>query len=283
MRISISRLTVSLGVSAVVASVLLPHSPRFSEASAIGVRPPAAQAGVPAAQAGGQAVQTGGQGVQAGAQLVQPGVAALQADAAAARRARLLDPAAPAFAAPAPARSIVRLETTRGNVDIEVTRQWAPRGADRFVNLVRHGYYDDTRFFRLRPGRFVQFGVNGDPAVAQAWRKATFPDDPFRESNVRGTVAFAFAVPNGRTTQVFVNLADNATTYDAEPFVPFGRVVAGMDLLEALNAAHGEGPGGIRAGGQDPFFEGGNAWLDVLYPGLDAIRRARILSETKPG
>lgn len=251
MRISISRLTLSLGAAAVAASVLLAHSPWFPEAPAVGVR----------------------------AQAAQAGVAAFQGDAAATRRALLLEPTAPAFAAPAPARSIVRLETTRGNVDIEVTREWAPRGADRFVNLVRHGYYDDTRFFRLRPGRFVQFGVNGDPAVARAWRDAAFPDDPFRVSNVRGTVAFAFAVPDGRTTQVFVNLADNAAPYDAEPFVPFGRVVAGLELLDALNAAHGEGPGGIRAGGQDPFFEGGNAWLDGRYPGLDAIRRARILSE----
>jgi cyclophilin family peptidyl-prolyl cis-trans isomerase len=194
----------------------------------------------------------------------------------AAARARLLDPDAPEFTEEAPARSIVRLETTRGNVEIAVTRAWAPRGADRFINLVRHGYYDGARFFRVTVGRWVQFGVNGDPAIAQAWRGATFPDDPFRESNVRGTVAFAFAEPNGRTTQVFVNMRDNAATHDAEPFVPFGRIVAGMDVLDGLNAEHGEGPGGIRAGGQDPFFAGGNAWLDDRFPRLDAIRRAVV-------
>lgn len=195
-------------------------------------------------------------------------------------RAALLRPASDAFTRPAPARSIVRLETTRGNVDIEITRAWAPLGADRFVNLVEHGYYDDTRVFRVTAGRWVQFGVNGDPAIAQAWRGATFPDDPFRESNVRGTVAFAFAVPNGRTTQVFVNLRDNSETHDQEPFVPFGRIVAGMEVMDTVNAEHGEGPGGIRAGGQDPFFAGGNAWLDARFPRLDTIRRARVLPES---
>ena len=109
----------------------------------------------------------------------------------------------------------MRFETTKGNVDIEVTRAWAPLGADRFVNLVRHGYYDENRFFRVAPGRWVQFGINGEPAIAKAWRSRTLPDDPFRQTNVRGTVAFAFAVPHGRTTQVFVNMQDNSPTHDA--------------------------------------------------------------------
>lgn len=192
-------------------------------------------------------------------------------------RSRLLDPNAPEFNAPAPERAVVRLETSLGTVDIEVLRKWAPRGADRFVALVRHGYYDEARFFRVRPGRWVQFGVNGDPAIARAWREQTFPDDPFVQSNTRGTVAFAFAVPNGRSTQVFVNTGDNAETHDKEPFTPFGRVVAGMDHLDRINAEHGEGPGGIRAGRQDPFFEGGHAWLLAHFPRLDYIRRAVVL------
>jgi peptidyl-prolyl cis-trans isomerase A (cyclophilin A) len=193
-------------------------------------------------------------------------------------RELLLNPGAPEFTAPAPAVCVVRLETTKGNLDIEVTRAWAPRGADRFVALVRHGYYDDSRVFRLNPGRWTQFGINGDPAIAKAWRAATIPDDPFVQSNVRGTVAFAFAVPNGRTTQVFINMGDNSPTHDKEPFVPFGRVLgAGMDVAEALNAEHGEGPGGIRAGKQDPFFEGGNAWLDRQFPRLDSIKHAIVL------
>jgi peptidyl-prolyl cis-trans isomerase A (cyclophilin A) len=192
-------------------------------------------------------------------------------------RALLLKPESPAFTAPAPDQCVVRLETNKGNVDIEVTRAWAPIGADRFVNLVRHGYYNDNRLFRVAPGRWVQFGINGDPAVAKAWRAQTLKDDPFKTSNTRGTVAFAFAVPNGRTTQIFFNLRDNSETHDKEPFTPFGRVVAGLDLIDKVNAEYGEGPGGIRAGKQDPYFEGGNAWLLKEFPRLDYIRSAHVL------
>jgi cyclophilin family peptidyl-prolyl cis-trans isomerase len=192
-------------------------------------------------------------------------------------RALLLKPAAPEFLSRAPDRATVRLDTSVGTIDIEVLRAWAPRGADRFVALARHGYYDGNRFFRVRPGRWAQFGINGDPEIAQAWRGQTFPDDPFVHSNTRGTVAFAFAVPNGRTTQVFVNTSDNSATHDKEPFTPFGRVVAGMEHVDALDAEHREGPGGIRAGKQDPFFEGGNAWLERNFPRLDYIKRATVL------
>jgi peptidyl-prolyl cis-trans isomerase A (cyclophilin A) len=193
------------------------------------------------------------------------------------QRKLLLDPTASVFAEPAPARATIRFDTSRGVIDVEVIRAWAPRGADRFVALVRHGYYDDARFFRVRPGRWVQFGVNGDPAIARAWRTQTFPDDPFVQSNTRGTVAFAFAVPNGRTTQVFINLGDNSSTHDKEPFTPIGRVVSGMETADRLNPEYGEGPGGIRAGKQDAFFEGGNAWLLRQFPRLDYIRRAVVL------
>lgn len=191
-------------------------------------------------------------------------------------RARLLTPTDPAFTAPAPERSRVHLDTTKGPVVIEVIRAWAPRGADRFVNLVRHGYYDDAAIFRIRPRTWAQFGIAGDPAVARAWRNVTFPDDPFRESNVRGTVAFAFAVPNGRTTQVFINLRDNAATHDKEPFVPFGRIVEGLEVADAFNAEYQEGLGGIRAGKQDPAFAEGNTFFRREYPRLDVIRRATI-------
>ena len=193
------------------------------------------------------------------------------------RTALLLNPEAPEFRVRAPERVIVRLDASVGVVDVEVVRSWAPRGADRFVALARHGYYDGARFFRVNPGRWVQFGVNGDPAIARAWRNRTIPDDPFVQTNTRGTVAFAFAVPNGRTTQVFVNLGDNAATHDKEPFTPFGRVVAGMAQVDAINAEYREGPGGIRAGKQDPFFEGGNAWLLRQFPRLDYIRRATVV------
>ena len=194
------------------------------------------------------------------------------------RAALLRNPDAPEFQAPAPERATVRLETSRGAIDIEVVRAWAPRGADRFIALVRHGYYDDNRFFRVRPGRWVQFGINGDPAIAKAWRTRTLQDDPFVQTNTRGTVAFAFAVPDGRTTQVFFNTGDNAASHDKEPFTPFGKVVSGMEDVDALNAEYGEGPGGIRAGKQDAFFDGGNAWLLKQFPRLDFIRRATIVS-----
>jgi len=192
-------------------------------------------------------------------------------------RALLLKPEAPEFTAPAPGVCVVRLETNKGNVDIEVTRAWAPIGADRFVNLVRRGYYDDNRFFRVAPGRWVQFGISGDPAIAKAWRLQTLKDDPFTTSNTRGTVAFAFAVPNGRTTQIFFNLRDNSETHDKEPFTPFGRVIAGLELIDKVNAEYGEGPGGIRAGKQDAYFDGGNAWLLKQFPRLDYIRSAHVL------
>ena len=205
--------------------------------------------------------------------------AALMLSAAAVRqdRALLLNPAAPQFQERAPDRVTVRLDTSAGTIDIEVLRAWAPRGADRFVALARHGYYDGNRFFRVRPGRWVQFGINGDPAIAQAWRRRTMPDDPFVQSNTRGTVAFAFAVPDGRTTQVFFNTSDNSATHDKEPFTPFGRVTAGLAFVDAVNAEYGEGPGGIRAGKQDPFFDGGNAWLLRHFPRMDYIKRATVL------
>jgi cyclophilin family peptidyl-prolyl cis-trans isomerase len=196
--------------------------------------------------------------------------------ASATQRTALLSPDDPRFQRPAPDVCTVRFETSKGTIDIEVTRAWAPLGADRFISLVRAGYYDDVRFFRITPGKWAQFGINGDPAVAKAWRTRTIPDDPFRESNVRGTMAFAFAVPDGRTTQVFINLQDNSPTHDKEPFVPFSRIVAGMDVAAALNDEYGEGPGGIRAGKQDPFFDGGNAWLATQFPRLDYIKRAIV-------
>jgi homoserine O-acetyltransferase len=179
---------------------------------------------------------------------------------------------------PAPAVFNVRLETSKGAILLEVHRDWAPHGADRFYNLVRAGYYDDACFFRVIAGRWAQFGINGEPSIARVWRNQTIPDDPRRESNSRGTIAFAFAVPNGRTTQVFINLRDNSATHDAEPFVPFGRVVHGMDVADALNAEYGEkAGGGIRGGKQGPIFDGGTDYLKLHFPQLDYINRAVVL------
>jgi len=178
----------------------------------------------------------------------------------------------------APPRFVVQLETTKGTIVLECVRDWAPRGADRFYELVTSGYYNDAAIFRIRSKTWAQFGIAGDPKVAQAWRPRTIADDPFKEPNVRGTVAFAWAVPNGRTTQVFINLRDNRETHDKEPFVPFGRVIEGMDVADRLFDEYGESAGGgIRAGKQDPVFEGGNAYLRKNFPKLDYIKTARII------
>jgi cyclophilin family peptidyl-prolyl cis-trans isomerase len=178
----------------------------------------------------------------------------------------------------APERFRVRLDTTRGPIVIECTRAWAPLGADRFYTLVRERYYDDSALFRVVKGKWAQFGIAGTPAVAQAWRARTIADDPFvGQSNVKGTVAFAFATANGRTTQVFFNLLDNSSTHDREPFVPFGRVVEGLDVMDALYDGYGESAlGGIRAGKQEPLFQQGNAYLRTHFPRLDFIRKATV-------
>ena len=178
----------------------------------------------------------------------------------------------------APSMFQVRLQTTKGAIVIEVHRDWAPIGADRFYQLVTSRYYDGNRFFRVVAGRWAQFGINGDPAVAKAWRERAIPDDPRRQSNVRGTVAFAFAVPNGRTTQVYIALTDLSATQDEQGFAPFGRVVSGMEVADALNSEYGESSGsGIRAGRQQPLFDGGNAYLDRAFPRLDRIVNAVVL------
>ena len=172
----------------------------------------------------------------------------------------------------------VQLDTTKGAIVLEVHRSWAPNGADRFRELVTSGYFDDTRFFRVVRGQWAQFGINGDPSTATRWRARTIPDDPpTGHSVVRGAVAFAFALPHGRTTQVYISLRDNSYQ-DAQGFVPFGEVVSGMDVAEALNSEYGENAGGgIRAGKQQPLFDGGNAYLDREYPRLDRIIRARVI------
>src|SRR5437868_2869248 len=192
-------------------------------------------------------------------------------------RSLLLTPDSPEWNRRAPDIAIVRLQTTRGAIRLELHRAWAPRGVDRFYNLVRHGYYDDTAVFRVLAGKWAQFGINGDPAIAQAWRKRTIPDDPRVERNVRGAVSFAFKEPNGRTTQVFINLRDNSATHDKEPFVPIAKIIEGMDVADALYSGYGEqAGGGIRAGKQDPVFAGGNEFLKREFPRLDYILKATI-------
>ena len=172
----------------------------------------------------------------------------------------------------------VRLDTTRGSIVVEVHRDWAPHGADRFYELVIARYFDDNRFFRVVRGQWAQFGINGDPAVAKPWRARTIPDDPRKQSNVRGMVTFAFAEPNARTTQVYIALTDLSDPQDAQGFAPFGRVVDGMDVADALNSEYGESSGsGIRAGKQGALFDGGNRYLDREFPRLDRLLRAVVL------
>jgi peptidyl-prolyl cis-trans isomerase A (cyclophilin A) len=187
-------------------------------------------------------------------------------------------PDAPGMAREAPAMYRVRVDTSKGPILVEAHREWAPHGADRFYNLVRAGYYDDSRFFRVVKRQWVQFGINGDPKIAALWRDRTIPDDPRKQSNRRGMVAFAFARADGRTTQVFISLRDDSKL-DAEGFAPFGEVVGGMDTADALDTEYGEtSGGGMRAGNQQPLFDGGNAYLDREYPRLDRLFRARIIA-----
>jgi homoserine O-acetyltransferase len=181
-------------------------------------------------------------------------------------------------AEPAPPMFRVRLETSKGPIVVQVFRDWAPHGADRFYELVAARYFDDNRFFRVVKGQWAQFGINGDPAIANAWRTRTIPDDPRKQSNVRGTVTFAFAEPNARTTQVYIALKDLSDPQDAQGFVPFGRVVEGMEVADALNSEYGEGAGsGIRAGKQQPLFAGGNVYLDREFPRLDRLLHAVVM------
>ncbi|MGH7699737.1 MAG: peptidylprolyl isomerase [Gemmatimonadales bacterium] len=168
-----------------------------------------------------------------------------------------------------------RFETSEGDFVIEVHRDWAPLGADRFHELVSSGYYDGARFFRVLPGFVAQFGIHGDPQVAAAWRERRIADDPVRESNARGTVTFATGGPDTRTTQVFINYADNGRL-DAMGFAPFGRVVEGMDVVDRLHAGYGEGAPRGPGPDQSRIQAEGNAYLEREFPELDYVRRAAI-------
>jgi peptidyl-prolyl cis-trans isomerase A (cyclophilin A) len=172
----------------------------------------------------------------------------------------------------------VKVETTAGNFVIEVHRDWSPYGADRFYELVHNGYYNDSRFFRVVPGRWVQFGISGDPHTAQQWRHRVIGDDRLVQHNTPGFVAFANTGPNTRSTEVYINTGDNSRNDKEDGFAPFGRVVEGMDVVEKLYGGYGEhAGGGMRAGHQDDLFAGGNAWLDREFPKLDKLIRASVV------
>lgn len=193
------------------------------------------------------------------------------------RAAALRDPQHPLWSRPAPETYRVRLETTKGEIILEVTRALAPRGADRFYHLVETGFYDNSRFYRVIKGRFAQFGIAGDPAIAAIWRNVRIQDDPVRASNVRGTFAYAMTGPDARTTQIYINVGDQ-TRQDADGFAPFGKVAEGMDVVDSLYPEYGEtSGGGMRAGRQGKLFEEGNPYLDREFPRLDRLIRATIL------
>ncbi len=178
----------------------------------------------------------------------------------------------------APAVYQARFETSKGAFVIEVTRAWAPRGADRFHKLVKSGYYDDCRFFRVIAGFMAQFGINGDPEVNAAWNGATLTDDPVVKSNRRGYVSFAMSGPNSRTTQVFINYDDRNANLDGMGFAPFGRVVQGMEVVDALFSGYGEGAPRGRGPDQGRIQALGNAYLNSRFPKLDYIVKAAIVA-----
>jgi peptidyl-prolyl cis-trans isomerase A (cyclophilin A) len=185
------------------------------------------------------------------------------------QQANLKNPAALKEQAPATFKAL--FETSAGNFVVEVHRDWAPKGADRFYNLVKNGFFDNCRFFRVVPNFMVQFGINGDPTVQSAWRNANITDDLVKEGNRRSYITFATAGPNSRTTQVFINFRDNGGL-DGQGFAPFGRVVTGMDVVDKLYGGYGENPPET----QGRLQAEGNAYLAKAFPKLDSIKKATI-------
>ncbi|HWC91834.1 MAG TPA: peptidylprolyl isomerase [Pseudolabrys sp.] len=188
-------------------------------------------------------------------------------------QSKLANPAA--LNEPAPASYKAKFDTSKGVFVIEVTRAWAPQGADRFYNLVKNGFFDNTRFFRVIPNFMVQFGISGDPALNTKWRVARIPDDKPAQSNTRGMVTFATSGPNARTTQVFINFKNNSRL-DALGFAPFGKVVSGMNVVDALNGEYGEGAPDGRGPDQMRLQTEGNAYLAKDFPRMDFIKKATI-------
>ena len=176
----------------------------------------------------------------------------------------------------APAVYKAKFDTSKGAFVIEVHRDWAPLGADRFYNLVKNGFYDNVRFFRVISGFMVQFGINGDPKVMTAWRNARIQDDPVKQSNSRGNVSFAMAGPNTRTTQVFINFGDNGQL-DKSGFSAFGKVTQGMNVVDSLFPGYGEGAPSGKGPDQGRIQSEGNPYLEKSFPRLDYIKSATIV------
>jgi peptidyl-prolyl cis-trans isomerase A (cyclophilin A) len=200
-------------------------------------------------------------------------VVSVGAEQAAARKA-LMNPAA--LKAEAPAAYKVKFDTSVGVFVVQVTREWAPHGADRFFNLVKNGFYNDARFFRAIPNFMVQFGINGDPAISAVWRNAQIPVDPVKQSNKRGYITYAMgASPSTRTTQVFINFRNN-TNLDSMGFAPFGEVVEGLDVVDKISTVYGEGAPRGQGPDQGRVQSEGNAYLIKSFPKLDYIKTATV-------
>jgi peptidyl-prolyl cis-trans isomerase A (cyclophilin A) len=188
-------------------------------------------------------------------------------------RPSLLNPAS--LHAKAPAVFKAKFSTTAGDFTVEVHRDWAPLGADRFYNLVRNGYFTNAAFFRVVPGFVVQFGLSANPAVNKVWKDADIQDDPVVESNKRGFLVFATAGPNTRTTQLFINFGDNSRL-DGMGFAPFGTVVEGMDVVDKIFPGYGESPR------QDLITDQGDTYLTANFPKIDKIKLAHVVPPVPP-
>ncbi|HJO25403.1 MAG: peptidylprolyl isomerase [Myxococcota bacterium] len=197
------------------------------------------------------------------------------AEKRAAYHAGMLDPAQ--ATEQAPETFTVKFETTKGDMLIDVTRAWAPTGADRFYNLVNIGFFDDVALFRVIKGFMAQFGINGDPEVSAAWKAAVIEDDPVKESNEAGYVTFARSGPNSRTTQIFVNFVDNSRL-DKNGFAPFGKL-RDMKALESIYWGYGESAPRGKGPNQSLLQSKGNAYLAEEFPKLDYVKKATIVSE----
>jgi len=200
-------------------------------------------------------------------------VAVLALSGPALAQGKLADPAA--LTEKAPASYKVKFDTSKGVFVLQINRDWAPNGADRFYNLVKNGYYDNVRFFRVISGFMVQFGINGDPKLNPVWRQARIQDDTVKQSNKRGNITFATSGPNSRTTQVFINFKDNAGL-DGQGFAPFGSVISGMNVVDQLYAGYGEGAPSGRGPDQGRTQAEGNAYLQKDFPQLDFVKKATI-------
>ena len=172
----------------------------------------------------------------------------------------------------APDKFQVNFDTSKGEFIVEVTRAWAPNGADRFYNLVKNGFYDNCKFFRDIEGFMVQFGINGNPKISAGMMKARIKDDPVKQSNTRGYITFAMAGPDTRTSQLFINFGDNSSL-DKQGFSPFGKVTKGMSIVNSLYNQYGDKPSGAQAQIQME----GNAFLEKNFPKLDFIKTATIV------